>query len=246
MCGGGQVLRHVHTGHSRDEQALERRAITTGQVGDVAAVDLEQHLGGGVSHLPGDPFGVLAGGQPEGGGRMPGLVRAPGRGAEIAQQRVPHALGDVVVIQRLALAVAKHPVLQSPGARKLPLEGLKHDLAHLHVTVGLDGLGLVFLARHEGFANENEAAREVDILPLEPVDLSGAQSGKNTHGVVIPVILAHGREQRLDLVEGEGLHVALGDLERFDVVKRTGKLVAVGGFKEDSAQDVHHCVDSAG
>src|SRR5690554_2940358 len=56
------------------DQALESRTISAREVGDVAAVDLEEHLRAGVPHLSGNPLGVFARGKPQRGGRVPRLI----------------------------------------------------------------------------------------------------------------------------------------------------------------------------
>ena len=59
-------------------------------------------------HLSGDPLRVFAGGQPQRGRRMAGLIRTPRFESEKAEQGIPDPFGDIVVIQVLAVSGAEN------------------------------------------------------------------------------------------------------------------------------------------
>lgn len=92
-----------HAGHQR----VEGRAVGTGQVRDEPRVGLEQHRGVAMPQLPRDPLGVFTGGQPERGAGVARLVRAAGGEAEMAEQGIPDAVGEVVVVQGRAVGIAE-------------------------------------------------------------------------------------------------------------------------------------------
>lgn len=213
--GGEDLTLAVADG--RGQQPFEGRAVASGKVGDVAAVYPEEHLGGGMPQLPGDPFGCFAAGQPQGGGRVPTLIGATVRESEMAQQRFPDAIGHVLVVEGLAFAIAEDELRQGAGALFLFLEGVVEELAHLDVALAAVGLGVFLFSRHDGFPDENQTAFEVDVLPLQSVDLAGAQSGEEAHGEVGAKIGSDRGEQALDVVQRKGIDVGALDLELFDI-----------------------------
>jgi hypothetical protein len=73
-------------------------------------------------------------------------------------------------------------------------------------------------------AHQDQPALEIDVLPLQAVDLAGAHAGEEAHGEVVAEILPHRGEDPLHLLEAEGLHVGLLDLQLFDVLEGVGKL----------------------
>src|SRR5450631_2430425 len=75
------------------------------QVRHVPAIDPKEHLGGGMTELPGDPFGRLAGRKPQRRRGVAHLVRAPALQTQMAQKRKPDTVGEVLVVDRLAFAV---------------------------------------------------------------------------------------------------------------------------------------------
>jgi len=78
-----------------------------GQVRHKTSIDLEQHLGRAVAQLAGDPERVLATGQPERRGGMPGLVGTSLCQIKVAQQGIPDPFGDIVVVERIAFGGAE-------------------------------------------------------------------------------------------------------------------------------------------
>ena len=58
------------------QKLLKSRAVLSGEIGDITAVDPEEHLRGGVAHLTSNPFRTLPCCQPKGGCSVAGLVGA--------------------------------------------------------------------------------------------------------------------------------------------------------------------------
>src|SRR5581483_2431160 len=103
LCrSGGGPLR------TRRNHAIERRAVLARQVGYKTAVDAEQHLGGRRAHMKEEPFRALSGAETKGRAGVSRLVRTTAPKLQQAQQGIPNAPGDVVGVQRLAIACAEH------------------------------------------------------------------------------------------------------------------------------------------
>jgi hypothetical protein len=135
----------------------------------------------------------------------------------MAKQRIPHALGHVVVVQRPAFAGAEHILAEAARCPLLFAQRLIHRFIHLDLALRPFGLGGVLLAEHDRLAHQDLVVREIDVLPLQPVDLAGTHPGEKAHRVVMAVIRANGGEDALDFLQAERRDVALGDLEGPDV-----------------------------
>lgn len=110
--------------HHAGDQPLEGRAVAAGEVGHVAGIDTEQHFGRRVAELCGDPLRAFAGGQPQGSRGVPALVGSARRQAQMPQQGMPDAVGDVLVIERRAVAGAEDVLRELPGRLLLFLQGV--------------------------------------------------------------------------------------------------------------------------
>ena len=111
-----------------------------------------------------------------------------------------------------------------------------------HTTVRLE---FIFLIQDNGLAHQDQAALEVDVLPLEPMRFSGTHAGEEPDVEVIAVVHPHRVQDQFNLVKGERLHIAAFHLERFDIPESGIKLKPVGGFVEDLAQRFHHRIDAS-
>jgi hypothetical protein len=69
-----------------------------------------------MTELPGDPFGRLAGRKPQRRRGVAHLVRAPAAlQTQMAQKRKPDTVGEVLVVDRLAFAVAEDVLTELAG-----------------------------------------------------------------------------------------------------------------------------------
>ena len=182
-CACGRVQPAASPDGLPPEQRLEGGPVPARDVGHVAGVDSEQHLGGRVAHLAGDPFRVLARRQPQRGRRVTGLVGFAAREPEVPEHRMPHAPGHVAVVQGVAPRVAEDKRVV-PRAFALLLEGPEHRLAHGDLALRMVVLGVGLAPHDERFAHEDPPALEIDVLPFEPVDFPRAHPREETHGVV--------------------------------------------------------------
>jgi len=149
-----------------------------------------------------------------------------------------------VRIDRRAVARAEHIVAVRVAAFGLLLQGIAHHRQHRDVAQGRLGLGVgLGGAGGEGLAHAQEAGFEVDVLPLQAIDLAGAQAGEETHGDVVAEILADRRADRLDFDESERLHVQSSRLEAADAAEGIGQAESLAGLAEDLAQQAHDLVD---
>jgi hypothetical protein len=85
-----------------------------------------------------------------------------------------------------ACVVAEHVLGQLP--RHLVLFACKcfdHRLAHLDVALAAIGLGVFVFAEHEGLAHQDQRTLEIDVLPLQTMDLACAHAGQEAHHEVV-------------------------------------------------------------
>lgn len=66
----------------------------------------------------------------------------------------------------------------SPSERLLNAQGQLDWLGHVDLAARLRGLGGLDATTQDGLADQDLTALEVDVLPPQPVDLGGAQSGE--------------------------------------------------------------------
>src|SRR5690606_37298564 len=149
------LLEHVFYGQGvvgdrlRD-QTLEGRTVATSKVGDVAAVDAEEHLGRGVAELSCDPLRRLTRSQPERRGRMAALVGPALLQAQMTQERIPDPVGDVLVGERQTKPVGEDVLAQLPRRLVLRAQRVEHDLTHLDVALAAVRLRVLLVPRDDG------------------------------------------------------------------------------------------------
>ena len=68
----------------------------------------------------------------------------------------------------------------------LSLQRIEDRLGHLYLSRRTVSLGRRLLACHKGFANKNLSPLEVDVLPLEAMNLTGTHAGKEPDNEIIP------------------------------------------------------------
>ena len=73
------------------------------------------------------------------------------------QQRVPHPVGDVLVVQRCPQPVAEHELAELAGGLELRLERIEDRLTHLDVALAAVRLGVFLFTADDGLANQDEA-----------------------------------------------------------------------------------------
>src|SRR5690554_76589 len=118
----------------------------------------------------------------------------------MAEQGIPHPLGNVVVLKRIACPIAEHKSVVASGLA-LVLQGVVDQLWHFNVPVAAVGFGLLDLPIHQCLANQNLPALKVDAIPLQPVDLTGPKTGKEANGVVVPEICPNSGENQPNLLQ---------------------------------------------
>ena len=133
----------------------------------------------------------------------------------------------------VAVGIAEDECRALTGGLLLCLERVEDDLRHLDVALREIRLGVGFLAVHDGLPDEDQAALEVDVLPLEAMYLARAHAGEEAHREVVAKVGARGVEDFLHFPEGEWVNIGSLDPELFDVLEGRAKIVAVGGFAED-------------
>ena len=174
---------------------------------------------------------------------MPALVGAAHLEAEMAQQRPPDPVGQVLVVERRAQPVAEDVGREGTRTLLLALQGVIDQLRHLDVALRGVGLGVAVLAVHHCFPHHDQTPLEVDVLPLEAVDFAGAHAGEEAQREVVLEVGADGVDDLAHFVEREGIDVGALDPELFDVLERRAKIKAVGGFAEDLPQRIQDLVD---
>lgn len=163
---------------------------------------------------------------------------------EVAQQRVPDPVGEVVRIDRMAVTSREH-VLGIRSARfVLALQCLANHRKHRDVAQRSLGLG-VFLdfAGREGLSHEDEACVEVDVLPLQSIDLASAHAGKEAHGNVVAEVCSDFSPDPVHFVERERMHIGPTCLEALDALENVRQGKAFARLGENLAQDADDLVD---
>src|ERR1700676_2901225 len=87
------------------QQPLKSRAVLAREVRSEAGVNPKEHLRRGVAQLPGNPFRTFAARQPQGRRGVTRLVGTTLPQVKMPQQRVPDAVGEVVVIEGFAVPI---------------------------------------------------------------------------------------------------------------------------------------------
>ena len=91
----------------------------------------------------------------------------------MTEDGVPDALRDVVVVEQRARIGAKHASALA-GDRALGAQSLVDRAGHLDIALRTIRFRIVNSAPDQSFANEDESTIEVDVTPLQPVNLPGA------------------------------------------------------------------------
>ena len=185
-----------------------------------------------MTELPGDPLRVLAGREPERRCRVAHLVWPSQSQPEVPQQRVPDPFDEVLVVDRIALAVAEDVLRETARSLLLPAQRIEDKRGHLDLALRAVGLGVLVLSQHAGFADQDQPALEVDVLPLQSVDLAGAHAGEAAHQQVVAIVRPDLLNQHLDLLEREGLNVAAPDLQPLETGRRRNEPVPLTSFIE--------------
>ena len=186
-------------------------------------VDPEQHFGGGMPQLVGNPLRGLGGCQPQRGAGMAGLVGTALGQSEMTEQWIPHLVGHVLVIERCTQPVAEHIVRRLPGSLLLLLEGVIDQLRHLDVALTTVILGVFLAALGHSFADQDQTALEIDELPLQAIDFGSAQASEEARGAIGTEVGAYRRQDALHIFQRQGLGIRLLDLELLDGLERRTK-----------------------
>ena len=75
--------------------------------------------------------------------------------------------------QRFAVGGAEDELRARPRGRLLRAQGLFDGVGHVDLASGFRGLGAFDAPAHDSLAHQDLAALEVDVLPLQAVDLGG-------------------------------------------------------------------------
>ena len=199
-----------------------------------------------MAELAGNPLGRLTGGKPQGGRGVAHLVRPAFSHAQMAQQWIPDAVREVLVVQRCAHEVAEHVVRQLACDLVLFGHCVKHRLAHLDVPLAAVGLGVLILSKNEGLPDPDQAVLEIHVAPFEAMDFAGAHAGEEAHGEVVAIVRADGCQDALYILQTERIHIDLAHPQAFDVGRGRRKLEPVGGFVHDLAKRANDLVDAFG
>ena len=199
-----------------------------------------------MAELACDPFGRFTGSQPQGRRGVAHLVRPAFSHAQMAQQWIPDAVREVLVIQWRAHQVAEHVVGQFSRHLVLLGEGLDYRLTHLDVALAAVGLGVFVLSKNHGFSDANQATLEIDVAPFEAMDFAGAHAGEKAHGEIVAIVRTDGRQNALYILQAERIHIDFAHPQSFDVGRGRRKLESVGGFVNDLAKRANDLVDPFG
>ena len=131
----------------------------------------------------------------------------------------PDAIDEVLVVNRIACPVAENVFRQLACDLVLFLECVVDDLAHLDVAHAAVRLEFIFFTQDNGFTDIDQAALEVDVLPLQSVDFSRAHGGKDARFDVRTKIHSHRRNQQLHFSHRERHHLAALHAQRLDAAK---------------------------
>jgi hypothetical protein len=162
----------------------------------------------------------------------------------MTEQRVPDPIAEVLVVEWLAVAVAKDVIGELGRRAVLALKRVEDDLAHLDVALRAVGLRVLVFTEDEGLADEDESVREVDVLPLQAMSLAGSHAGEEAHGEVVAIVGSDGPQDRLHFIEGEGFDVGLADLQRLESGHRRHKAIGVRRLIEHLTQRREDAVDA--
>lgn len=138
-----------------------------------------------VPELPGDPFRVLARGEPHGGGGVARLVGGPAGEAKAVKGRVPDALGHAGMVEGSSRPRAEDKGARMAGDRLLGSKGLQDGRQQVDVSDGGVGLGRAETPPVQRPADSDLPIDPVDVLPPQAVHLSSAHSREEADDVVV-------------------------------------------------------------
>ncbi len=106
---------------------------------------------------------------------------------KVAQQRAPHAVNEVLVVQRFTQPVSKHVGGEFITRRALGFQRVIDHLVHLDVAHGPNHLEFVFLVEDDGLTDQDETVLEIHVLSLQPMDFTGTHAREETQHEVVAI-----------------------------------------------------------